>query len=149
MDDFLIEHPRTGDLVSRDALASPWRHKPALLPEAEAQAKADELRQLTGNAWRIELAPNECPECAREIDANRPDFAHTLGARRDRWRAGCNEHDGGCGFEVEGESYEDALTRWNRASAKRRTSTQGRRKTAQAGRSGRAAATSARRAASQ
>lgn len=118
-DDYLVEHPQTGDLVSQETLASPWRHSPVLLPHAEAQAKADELRQRTGNAWSIELAPRDCPRCAREIDGNRPGFVHTLGARRDRWRAGCNEHEGGCGFEVEGESYEDVLTRWNGASARR------------------------------
>jgi len=119
VDDYLVAHPRTGALVPRRALATPWRHRPALLPRGEAQAKADELRETTGEDWSIELAPNDCPSCERKIDANRPDFCYTPGVRRDRWRAGCNEHDGGCGFEVEGDSYEDVLTRWNRASANR------------------------------
>jgi len=119
-DDYLVAHPRTGTLVSRRSLATPWRHRPALLPRAEAQAMADELRETTGNAWSIELAPNDCPGCDRKIDPNHPDFCYTPGVRRDRWRAGCNEHDGGCGFEVEGDSYKDVLTRWNRASVEQR-----------------------------
>ena len=117
-DDYLVEHPKTGQLVSYESLASPWRHRPALRPEAEAQAKADELRQRTGDPWQIELAPDACPSCAREIGAHRVDFCYPRGPRSGIWRAGCNEHDGGCGFEIEARSYEEAVMKWNRARAR-------------------------------
>lgn len=114
-EDYLIEHPVSGELVSYESLASPWRHRPALRPHVQAQEKADELRKLTGDPWQIELMPNACPNCAREIGADRVDFCYPRGTKGGIWRAGCNEHDGGCGFEIEGSSYEDAVTRWNQA----------------------------------
>src|SRR5690606_25174008 len=117
--DYLIEHPDTGELVPHESLASPWRRRPALRPRAQAQAKADELKRLTGDPWQIEIAPNACPSCSREIEADRVDFCYPRGPKSGTWRAGCNEHDGGCGFEVEGSSYEDAVIKWNRAPAER------------------------------
>jgi len=115
LDDFLVEQPGTGKLVSFISLASPWRHSPALRPQAEAQAQADELRRRTGDPWQIELAPNACPNCAREIGVDRPGFCYPRGPKNGPWRAGCDEHDGGCGFELEGSSYEDVVTKWNEA----------------------------------
>ena len=117
IDDFLIEHPVTRKLVAFTTLDSPWRHSPALLPQAEAQARADELRRTSGDPWQIELAPNACPSCAREIGPDRIDFCYPRGLKSGPWRAGCNEHDGGCGFEIEGSSYDDVVTKWNEMQA--------------------------------
>lgn len=113
--DYLVEHPKTGELVPHESLASPWRYRPALRPHAPAQEKAEELRRATGDPWEVEMAPNECPKCGRKIEAGRLDFCYPLGARSGTWRARCNEHDGGCGYEIEGPSYDEVLTKWNQA----------------------------------
>lgn len=116
--DYLVEHPETGELITYESLASPWRRSPALRLQEEAQAKASELQQRTGEPWHIELAPNACPSCAREIDVDQLDFCYPRGPKSGLWRAGCNEHDGGCGFEIEGDSYEDVVTKWNQVDTK-------------------------------
>lgn len=117
LNDYLVEHPETGELVPNGSLASPWRYRPALRPHAPAHEKAEELRRQTGDPWEVEMAPNECPGCARPIGADRLDFCYPRGPRSGIWRAGCNEYDGGCGFEIEGPSYEAVLAKWNRLRA--------------------------------
>jgi hypothetical protein len=114
MHDYLTKHPSTGELVSRVAVASPWRLAPVLLSKAQAQAALEAVRSPIGVPWQIEAAPNSCPSCERKIGADSVDFCYQQGNASGRWRAGCNEHDGGCGFEVEGKSFDDVMRQWNR-----------------------------------
>lgn len=51
----------------------------------------------------------QCPECARDIEDDDLDFCYPLRRERDLWRAGCNTHDGGCGFEVIKPSEHEVL----------------------------------------
>jgi hypothetical protein len=112
---YAAEDPETGALVAREGLADGWRIAPAKLAKPQALELARQLQEKTGREWFLELAPNPCPSCSRVIRADDLDFCYPQTRERKTWRAGCNEHDGGCGFEVEGTSFEDVMRKWNRA----------------------------------
>ena len=58
-----------------------------------------------------------CPFCGQVPDADDEDFCYQINATyKDKqriYRAGCIESAGGCGAEVLGDSYDDAIQRWN------------------------------------
>src|SRR5438128_1258897 len=100
-DDYIAAHPQTGLLVARETLESPWCHEPTTRPLEEARELAERFTRETGKAWVVQLAPNPCPSCGRVIWADDHDFCYPLNREYSRWTAGCNEHDFGCGHEVE------------------------------------------------
>ena len=77
---------------------------------------------------------NPCPFCGKKIDPTDIDtlypsgtgwetgeggYRHYVSARevpKDQWcyKVVCQEHYGGCGAEVHGDSKEEALEKWNR-----------------------------------
>lgn len=112
-DDYAAEHPATGALVARKPLAGDSRIAPATLARPRALELARQLQEQTGRAWLIEPAPNPCPACSRVIRADDLDFCYPQTRERKTWRAGCNEHDGGCGYEVIAASFEAVMQAWN------------------------------------
>lgn len=87
--------------------------KPLTLALAQAQALAAALTTQTGQSWTIEIAPHPCPLCERKIWAGDLDFCHPTSRERTAWRAGCNVHDFGCGYEVTANSKEAVMAAWN------------------------------------
>jgi hypothetical protein len=112
-DDYAAEDPATGVLVARETLADGWRIAPAKLARPRALELACQLQQKTGRAWFIEPAPNPCPACSRAVRADDLDLCYPQTLDRKTWRAGCNEHDGGCGYEVIATSFEAVMRAWN------------------------------------
>ena len=99
-------------------MSSPLLHLREMLKElgvrdTELNLLVDVLFAATGVVWVLHLAPGQCPACRRVIWADDLDFCYPLNRQRTLWRAGCNEHDGGCGFKVEGVSFEDVMRLWN------------------------------------
>lgn len=112
---YLFRHPATGEVVTGDNLDNPYCHPPAHFALEEAERRAEEMNvQGPLRGWRTHVAPSPCPSCAREMWANDLDFCYPNNRRRS-YRAGCNVHDFGCGFEIEGNDYEDAILKWNSA----------------------------------
>lgn len=110
---FAVRHPETGVLVSNRSLHNGYCIQPLTFPKEEAEAHASALRASTAVTWVLELAPGPCPSCKRVIWADDLDFCYPLNRERTLWRAGCNKHDFGCGFELRGDSLGDVLRRWN------------------------------------
>lgn len=110
---FAVVHPETGQLVSNRSIPNGYCHRPVTYGLVAAQAEANELTQRTGFLWEVTLAPNPCPSCGRSLWADDLDFLHPSNRERSAWRAGCNTHDGGCGFELEGPSALEVLRAWN------------------------------------
>ncbi|MFA5920087.1 MAG: hypothetical protein WC856_02200 [Methylococcaceae bacterium] len=54
-----------------------------------------------------------CPFCGQIIDETDGDFCYPMDRNKLIWRAGCIESAGGCGAEVFGESWEEAIKKWN------------------------------------
>jgi hypothetical protein len=115
--DYAAKDPATGAFVERKSFGEGWRTAPAKLEKLQAVELARQLLEETGRPWYIELAPEPCPSCSRDIWADDRDFCYPLTRDLKRYRAGCNEHDGGCGHEVEGTSFEDVMQAWNRRPA--------------------------------
>lgn len=65
------------------------------------------------SVWGDEIAPNPCPQCGRKMFANDLDFCHATNREGTAFVAACKEHNFGCGHEVLGTSFEDAMARWN------------------------------------
>lgn len=89
----------------------------ATLPKEQALALADKLSTETdGPGWTVGLAPRACPSCGRQVTPDDLDFCYPT-HRRTQWRAGCNQHDFGCGFEVEAPvaSADAIIGLWNSA----------------------------------
>lgn len=112
---FAVRHPDTGVLVDQHTLPNPYCHRPQTFSREEAEAAAAVLQRDTGIPWRLMLAPKPCAKCRRVIRADDLDFCYPRNRELTRWRAGCNETDGGCGFEVEGGSFQDTMAAWNAA----------------------------------
>ena len=112
---FLVRHPESGELASTRSFPNGYCERPLTVPWDAAMALLEQFRKLVpGNeVWELAEAPHACPNCRREIWANDLDFlySHKEGTL---WRAGCNEHDFGCGFELVQEgTREEALRAWN------------------------------------
>ncbi|KVP96875.1 hypothetical protein WJ96_06795 [Burkholderia ubonensis] len=109
---YAVRHPESGALVSNRSFDNGYCVQPLTFDKAEAETHAAALHAATGTVWVLELAPGPCPACRRVIWADDLDFCYPLNRERTRWRAGCNEHDFGCGFEVEGNSFVDVMRLW-------------------------------------
>lgn len=85
------------------------------LTEAQAVAELFATRDCEGLApkWTLVLVPNPCAGCGRVIDVDDGDFCYPENRDRTKWRAGCNEHDFGCGYEVTAATRDEALAKWN------------------------------------
>lgn len=111
---YAIPNPAGEGFVSQRQVPEGNTVAPAKLPLKQAVALAVELAGSTGVAWGLQVAPRPCPACGREIDADDQDFCYPENRERTRWRAGCNEHDGGCGHELFAASYENVILEWNK-----------------------------------
>ena len=111
-DEFIVKHPETGELVSRETLPDTYCNKPAIFKHEEALELAVKLKLETDRDWQLVWAPKPCPSCGREIWADDLDFCYPQNRERTKWRAGCNEHDFGCGFEVTGSSEREVMLKW-------------------------------------
>jgi hypothetical protein len=57
-----------------------------------------------------------CPFCGFQPEVDEPDFCYPNNRARTDWTAKCYETGGGCGAEGPyGDSFEDALQKWNRS----------------------------------
>jgi hypothetical protein len=110
---YAVRHPQSGALVSNRSFENGYCVQPLTFPLDEAQAHVATLTAETRVTWMRELAPGPCPACKRVIWADDLDFAYPLNRERTLYRAGCNKHDFGCGLEVEGDSFEGVIRRWN------------------------------------
>lgn len=110
---YAIYRPGSMELISNRSIPNGYCEQPLTFPLALAQAHAQALSAHHGKPWIVELAPNPCPSCGRVIWADDRDFCYPTSRERTRWRAGCNEHDFGCGFELEASSWDEAMRRWN------------------------------------
>lgn len=117
--DFLYAHPQHGATMPGQDLGS----NPNLIPPEHfsveaATAHAKALNDAGASpAWEVHIAANPCPSCGRRMWANDHDFCHPENRERTKWRAGCNVHDFGCGFEVTAQVLTEAemLKAWNAA----------------------------------
>ncbi len=102
--EYLFKDPESGMLVPGDELDNAFCHQPEPFEEDQALALAEALN-LAGAypRWEVCVAPSPCPGCGRQMWANDFDFCYPRNRERTQWRAGCNVHDFGCGFEVETE----------------------------------------------
>jgi hypothetical protein len=110
---YAVRHPQTGELVSNRSFENGYCVQPLTFPRDEADAHVAALVAATGLTWVVELAPGPCPACQRVIRADDLDFCYPLNRERTHYRAGCNKHDFGCGFEIRSDSFEGAIRRWN------------------------------------
>jgi hypothetical protein len=113
---FVVRNPLTGELANYRDLDDGYCIRPLTVALEEAQALLDEFRKLVphGDDWALQLAPRPCPACGRDIWANDGDFLYPKTRELKAWRAGCNEHDGGCGFELTASgTRQDMLASWN------------------------------------
>lgn len=117
--DFLFSHPMHGAIVpGADLGSNPNIHRPEHFTLESAEEFAKKLNEAGASpAWEVHLAANSCPSCGRAMWANDHDFCHPENRERTKWRAGCNVHDFGCGFEVSAEVSTEAemLKVWNAA----------------------------------
>jgi len=110
---YAVKHPESGEIVSNRSFKNGYCEQPLTFLQADAQALAEALRAQTQVTWVVELAPGPCPQCGRVIWADDLDFCYPANRERTRWRAGCNEHDFGCGYNIEGDTFESVIRRWN------------------------------------
>lgn len=110
---YAVAHPDTRKIVSQEVVG---RHcAPVKVPADDVDEVLRELAAAYPGDWRRELAPGPCPSCGRKIWANDLDFIYPENRERTSWRAGCNEHDFGCGFEVTAPSRLEVVQAWNAA----------------------------------
>ena len=88
--------------------------EPVLLDKSAAQvlAAALDAEGTDEQPWRLLEAPLPCPCCGRELLVDDMDFLYPQNRQRTLWRAGCNEHDFGCGHEVFGATSEAVFAKW-------------------------------------
>lgn len=100
--DYLFAAPESEEPIPGALLDdNPYNHPPLTFTRERAeQLAAAQNRKEGRTSWRVELAPAPCPSCGRIMWANDHDFCYPSTRERTHWRAGCNEHDFGCGFEV-------------------------------------------------
>lgn len=110
---FAVAQPGTGAIVSQEVVAQ--QCAPVKVPADEVEQVLRELNVAYPGEWRQELAPGPCPRCGRNIWADDLDFIYPENRERSSWRAGCNEHDFGCGFEVTAPTKNDVIKAWNAA----------------------------------
>lgn len=110
---YAVKHPKSGDIVSNRGFENGYCEQPLTMPKSEADLLAEQMSTKTGVAWVSEVAPCPCPNCGRVIWADDLDFCYPRNRERTLWRAGCNEHDFGCGHEIHASSYDEAMNRWN------------------------------------
>lgn len=108
---FLVAHPNTGSLVSREEVQSGYVYPPVLFPRAVADLLAESMAR-PGRVWEVLEAPPPCPHCGRHIETGDRDFCYAANRERTAWRAGCNVHNSGCGFEARAPSEAEVLARW-------------------------------------
>lgn len=117
--DFLFSHPQHGAIVAgADLGTNPYLLPPEHFTHEAAQAHANALNDAGASpAWEVHIAANPCPSCGRRMWANDHDFCHPENRERTKWRAGCNVHDFGCGFEVKAQvsTESEMLKAWNAA----------------------------------
>jgi len=118
---YLVVHPQTGELCSNRSFSDGYCCMPLLMDEAQAQALAQRLEPPAGHRWHAEQAPAPCAHCGRVIWADDRDFCYPLNRERTRWRAGCNEHDFGCGHEVEGDSEAEVMQAWSQRGERKKS----------------------------
>lgn len=112
---YLARNPTTGAAEPRSEVQL---YDPLVqLTRAQASAEMRRLALATGMIWVAVLAPGPCPSCGREMEGNDLDFCYPQDRSRASYRAGCNLHDFGCGFELTAPSRKAALQAWNAASA--------------------------------
>lgn len=117
--DFVYEHPETGLFVPGAELgrqAGYLATKRFSQPDAVSQARRLNAG-LEDKPWRVELAPEPCPNCGRQMESGDMDFIYPQTRLAQQWRAGCNRHDFGCGFELQmdAQSAEEMTKFWNEA----------------------------------
>ncbi len=110
---YAVKHPTSGDIVSNRSFKDGYCEQPLTMLQAEADALAAQMSAKTGVAWVSEVAPCPCPNCGRVIWADDLDFCYPQNRERTLWRAGCNEHDFGCGHELYATTYDEVMNRWN------------------------------------
>jgi len=117
--DFLFSHARTSAVMPGAELGSnPHLQRPLHFTLETAQAHAKALNDAGASpAWGAHIAANPCPGCGRVMWANDHDFCYPNNRERSSWRAGCNVHDFGCGFELVAPVATEAevLALWNSA----------------------------------
>lgn len=115
---YAFRQPQGPGFIGGHELDNQYTHKPTYLPKTEARRVLAEMVARYGGEWSLEVAPDRCPGCGRVMWSNDGDFCYPENRERTLWRAGCNEHDFGCGFEVQGGSFNDVMTLWNSAARK-------------------------------
>lgn len=132
---YAILNPASGEFESHEAVQGGTCIPPVEFPLAEAQAHAAQMTQRAigvptavrvaaarwsddpgldvPSVWGVEVAPNPCAHCGRKMFASDLDFCHPTNRERSAYVTACYEHNFGCGREVLGASYENAMARWN------------------------------------
>lgn len=112
---YAVVNPTTNETVAEYRFANGYCEQPIVLPLQDASILAQKLTASSETTWITERAPSPCPGCGREIWASNLDFCYARNHEQTQWRAGCNEHDFGCGYEVEAASFDEVLAAWNAA----------------------------------
>lgn len=111
--DYIVYNGKLNQYVPSESFPEGYMCPPATLTHSEANELVVKLKRETGIDYYVKLAPRPCPKCGREIWTDDLDFAHPTNREMSEWRAGCNKHDFGCGFEIIGASYDDVIHTWN------------------------------------
>ena len=112
---FVVKDRHSGAVAPSGTLQAPGSHREVALPHGEAMALMAHLRAQHPESytWQLVRALAPCPHCGRELWTNDMDACYPNNREMTSWRVGCNEHDGGCGFEVRGPTREEAVLTWN------------------------------------
>lgn len=113
---YAVLHPVSMLPVSHLSIPNGYCEKPLTLVLGDAQAIAATMEREAGDAWTLEVAPHPCPVCERKIWAGDRDFCYPKDRERTAWRAGCNVHDFGCGYEVTASAKDAVMAAWNERS---------------------------------
>jgi hypothetical protein len=110
---YAVAHPETQEIISQATHPSKHASAPLTWELEDAFAIAQGLQHKFGHSWKLVLAPGPCPQCGRQVLADDDDVWYPINRDRQEWRAGCNEHDFGCGYEAIGASNREVLAHWN------------------------------------
>ena len=115
---FAVYARESGEVARSSDLHAPGAHREVALRKEEALQLLRTLENKYGPPvrWKLGVAAAPCPQCGRDIWTNDGDFAYPTNRQFAHWRLSCNEHDGGCGFEIiePAQSRDEALQAWNR-----------------------------------